>query len=160
MISKESLTNFVEQYNLSLDSLAIEKKKILIQGIKVIGNRKDIPQIAKELGAELAVIAMPSVASKEIRDIVSYLHKAGINEIRIIPGTKEIMSRNISILDIKKIDLKDLLSREPAEIDYSQLRKDLEGKRVLISPGTAGGTAPGRACPAAHRAGAGGVGTQ
>ena len=30
MISRKSLTNFVEQYNLSLDSLAIEKKKILI----------------------------------------------------------------------------------------------------------------------------------
>jgi len=29
--------------------------------------------------------------------------------------------------------LKDLLSREPVEIDYSQLRKDLEGKRVLIT---------------------------
>jgi len=43
------------------------------------------------------------------------------------------MSKNISILDIKKIDLKDLLSREPVEIDYSKLRKDLEGKRVLIT---------------------------
>jgi FlaA1/EpsC-like NDP-sugar epimerase len=81
----------------------------------------------------MAVIAMPSVPSKEIRDMVSYLHKSGINEIRIIPGTKEIMSRNISILDIKKIDLKDLLSREPIEIEYSQLRKNLEGKRVLIT---------------------------
>jgi CheY-like chemotaxis protein len=30
MISRESLTSFVEQYNLALDSLAIEKKKVLI----------------------------------------------------------------------------------------------------------------------------------
>jgi FlaA1/EpsC-like NDP-sugar epimerase len=109
------------------------KKKVTIHGIKVVGNRGDIPQVVKNLGADLAVIAMPSVPSKEIRDIVSYLHKAGINEIRIIPGTKEIMSRNISILDIKRIDLKDLLSREPIEIDYSQLRRTLEGKRVLIT---------------------------
>jgi len=109
------------------------KKKVLIHGIKVVGNRKDIPRIVKNLEVEMAVIAMASVASKEIRDIVSYLHKAGINEIRIIPGTKEIMSRNISILDIKKIDLKDLLSREPIEIEYSQLRKNLEGKRILIT---------------------------
>lgn len=109
------------------------KKKVLIHGIKVMGNRNDIPDIVKDLEVEMAVIAMPSVPSQEIRDIVSYLRKAGINEIRIIPGTKEIMSQNISILDIKKIDLKDLLSREPVEIDYSRLRKDLEGKRVLIT---------------------------
>jgi FlaA1/EpsC-like NDP-sugar epimerase len=43
------------------------------------------------------------------------------------------MARNISILDIKKIDLKDLLSREPIEIEYSQIRKNLEGKRILIT---------------------------
>jgi len=109
------------------------KRKVTMHGIKVVGNRKDIPQIVKKLGAELAVIAMPSVPSKEIRDIVSYIHKAGINEIRILPGTKELMSKNISILDIKKIDLKDLLSREPVEIEYSQLRKNLEGKRILIT---------------------------
>ncbi len=109
------------------------KKKVLIHGIKVMGNRKDIPEIINKLEVEMAVIAMPSIPSKEIRDIVSYLHKAGVSEIRIIPGTKEIMSRNISILDIKKIDLKDLLSREPIQIEYSQVRKSLEGKRVLVT---------------------------
>jgi FlaA1/EpsC-like NDP-sugar epimerase len=98
-----------------------------------MGNRKDIPEITGRLQVEMAVIAMPSVPSKEIRDIVSYLHQSGVREIRIIPGTKEIMSRNISILDIKKIDLKDLLSREPIEIEYSQLRKSLEGKRILVT---------------------------
>jgi len=109
------------------------KKKVMIHGVKVRGNRKDIPEIVKNLEVEMAVIAMPSVPSKEVRDIVSYLHKAGIREIRIIPGTKEIISRNISILDIKKIDLKDLLSREPIQIEYSQVRKILEGKRILIT---------------------------
>ena len=109
------------------------KKKVMIHGIKVVGNRKDIPRIVKNLEVEMAVIAMASVASKEIRNIVSYLQQAGVKEIRIIPGTKEIMSRNISILDIKRIDLKDLLSREPVEIEYSQLRKNLEGKRILIT---------------------------
>lgn len=109
------------------------KEKVSIHGIKVVGNREDLPKIVTDSEIELAVIAMPSVASKEIRDIVSYLHQAGVKEIRIIPGTKEIMSRNISILDIKRIDLKDLLSREPVEIEYSQLRKNLEGKRILIT---------------------------
>jgi FlaA1/EpsC-like NDP-sugar epimerase len=109
------------------------KKKVLIHGIKVMGNRNDIPDIVKNLEVEMAVIAMPSAPSQEIRNIVSYLHKAGIQEIRIIPGTKEIMSRNISILDVKKIDLKDLLSREPIEIEYSQVEKSLKGKRILIT---------------------------
>jgi len=109
------------------------KRKVLIHGIEVAGNRRDIPEIVEDLGVEIAVIAMPSAPSKEIRDIVVYLHKAGIKDINIIPGTKEILSRNISILDIKRVDLKDLLSREPIEIDYSQVEKYLNGKNILIT---------------------------
>ena len=109
------------------------KTKVFIHGIKVVGRREDIPKVVKEFGVELAVIAMPSVSSKEIRDIVSYLRKVGINEINIIPGTKQIMSGNISILDIKRVDLKDLLSREPVEIDYSQVKTDLKEKRILVT---------------------------
>ena len=109
------------------------KKKVLIHGIEVLGSRRHIPKFVADLGVEIAVIAMPSVSSKEIRDIVSYLYKAGINEINIIPGTKQIMSGNISILDIKRVDLKDLLSREPVEIDYSQVKTDLKEKRILVT---------------------------
>jgi FlaA1/EpsC-like NDP-sugar epimerase len=109
------------------------KRKVSIHGIKVMGNRRDIPKIVENLGVENAVIAMPSVSSKEIRDIVSYLNKAGIREINIIPGTKEILSKNISILDIKRVDLKDLLNREPVGIDYSQVERNLKGKRILVT---------------------------
>jgi len=109
------------------------KKRVSIHGIEVVGRRGDVPGIAKELEVELAVIAMPSAPSKEIRDIVSYLRKAGIDDIHIIPGTKEIMSKNISILDIKKIDLEDLLGREPVEIEYAQVQTNLKGKRILVT---------------------------
>jgi len=109
------------------------KKRVSIHGIEVVGRRGDIPGIAKQSDVELAVIAMPSAPSKEIRDIVSYLRKAGINEIHIIPGTKEIMSGNISIMDIKKIDLEDLLGREPVEIEYAQVQTNLKGKRILVT---------------------------
>ena len=109
------------------------KRKVFIHGVKVKGGRKDIPKIVADLNVEIALIAMPSVPSREIRDITSYLHKSGVREINIIPGTKEILSRNISILDIKKIDLKDLMSRGPVEIDYSRVNRELKGKRILVT---------------------------
>jgi FlaA1/EpsC-like NDP-sugar epimerase len=109
------------------------KKKVSIHGVEVMGKREDIPWLVEKLGIELAVIAMPSVPSKEIRDIVSYLYKAGINDIRIIPGTNEIISRDISILDIKKIELEDLLRREPVKIEYSRVEADLKRKKVLVT---------------------------
>jgi len=109
------------------------KKRVSLHGVEVMGRRKDIPWVVEKMGIELAVIAMPSVPSKEIRDIVSYLHRARINDIRIIPGTKEIISRNISILDIKRIELEDLLRREPVEIRYTQVESELYRRRVLVT---------------------------
>jgi FlaA1/EpsC-like NDP-sugar epimerase len=109
------------------------KRKVLIHGIEVTGNRGEIPKIVEDLAVEIAVIAMPSAPSKEIRSIVAYLHKAGIKDINIIPGTKEILSRNISIMDIKRVDLKDLLTREPVEVDYSQVESYLRGKRIIVT---------------------------
>ena len=109
------------------------KKRTSIQGVEVVGMRMDIPRISKNLDVELAVIAMPSAPPMEIRDVVSYLYKAGINEIRVIPGTKEIISRNISILDIKRIEVEDLLGREPIEIEYAEIERGLKGKRILIT---------------------------
>jgi len=109
------------------------KNKVSIHGVEVVGRRGNIPRISERLDVELAVIAMPSASSRDIRDIVSYLHKAGIDEIYIIPGTREIMSRNISILDIRKVDLEDLLGREPVEIEYAQVETNLKGKRILVT---------------------------
>jgi len=109
------------------------KRNVSIHDVKVMGRRRDIPRISMKLNVELAVVAMPSAPSKEIRDIVFYIRKAGINEIHIIPGTKEIIFKNISILDIKKIDLADLLGREPVKIEYAQVKGTLKGKRVLVT---------------------------
>ncbi|MFH1624657.1 MAG: nucleoside-diphosphate sugar epimerase/dehydratase, partial [Pseudomonadota bacterium] len=109
------------------------KKGVSIHGIVVAGGRTDIPRISKDLDVELALIAIPSTSSKEIMDILSYLHKARIRDIHIVPSTREIMSKNISILDIKKIDLEDLLGREPIEIEYAQVEMNLKGKRLLVT---------------------------
>jgi len=113
------------------------KENTSIHGVEVMGKRADIPKIVRKLGIKLAVIAMPSAPSKEIRDIVSFLHRAGVNEINIIPGTKQILSKNISIMDIKKIDLEDLLGREPIQIDYAQIETSLKEKSILVT-GAAG----------------------
>ncbi len=109
------------------------KKKTSIHGVEVMGKRVHIPKVSKKLKVEMAVIAMPSVPSSEIRDIVSYIRKAGIDDIHIIPGTKDIISRNIDVFDIKKIALEDLLGREPIKIDYTKVKSDIKGKNVLIT---------------------------
>lgn len=113
-----------------------DRRKIgtYIHGIKVLGNRREIPKIVDEREVELAVIALPSAEPKKIRSIVRYINKAGVKEIKIIPGTEEILKKgNISLSDIKEISLEDLLGREEVKIDYTSVRDYLHGKRILVT---------------------------
>ena len=111
----------------------LSKKGIFIHGIKVLGGRREIPKIVNDLDIELAIIAIPSASSREIREIVSYIRKADLKEIRIAPSINEIISGNITLSDIKEIYLEDLLGREPVEIEYSLIKEYIDGKRVLIT---------------------------
>lgn len=46
-----------------------------IHGVKILGNRKDIPRIAEKYEVEEIVVAMPLVRGDELRDLLSYCEK-------------------------------------------------------------------------------------
>jgi len=55
------------------------KRGETIHGVKIYGNRKDIPIVAAELAVEEIIIAMPSAKGEVIRDIISYCQIPDIN---------------------------------------------------------------------------------
>ena len=95
----------------------VMKHGIYIQGVKVYGSRKDIAQVVKELNVDLVLLAMPSASSRDIRDILSYVRKSLVKEIKTIPGFNELVNRNISVSDIKEIRVEDIIGREQVTID-------------------------------------------
>ncbi len=113
-----------------------DRRKIgtYIHGIKVAGNRKVIPNVVKSKGIELAIIAIPAAGANKIRSIVRYINKSGIKEIKIVPGTEEILKKGrIGLSDIKEISLEDLLGREEVKIDYTSVEKYLKEKKILVT---------------------------
>ena len=114
------------------------KQGLLIQEEKVLGTRDDIPTIMKEYQVEEALVAMPSAASKDIREIVRLLRQSvGGGKIKILPGVIDFMERDIALKDIQEVKVEDLLGRSPVTIDFASIRDFLAGKRVLIT-GAAG----------------------
>lgn len=111
----------------------IMKQGIYIQGIKVVGNRKDIPGVVEKLNIDLVLLAMPSASSRDIRDILSYVRKSMVKEIKTIPGFNELVNRNISVSDIKEIRVEDIIGREQVSIDKKIVTSFIHGKTVLIT---------------------------
>ena len=111
----------------------VMKHGIYIQGVKVYGSRKDIAQVVKELNVDLVLLAMPSASSRDIRDILSYVRKSLVKEIKTIPGFNELVNRNISVSDIKEIRVEDIIGREQVTIDKKIVASFIHGKTVLIT---------------------------
>lgn len=113
------------------------KQGIAVHGVHVLGKRADIPQLVEEHGVEELLIAMPSVSSRVIRETVELGRRAGLKQIKILPGFHELVTGRVSLVDIREVQLEDLLGREPVRIEVRAIERYLKDKIVLIT-GAAG----------------------
>ena len=119
------------------------KQKKSIYGIPVLGTRKDIPRLVKQYDVEEVVIAIPTAPGSVIRDIRTLCEAAGVPS-RTMPGMYEILSGQISVSQLRNVDIEDLLRREPVHINAQDVERMLAGKRVLVTG--AGGSIGSELC--------------
>jgi FlaA1/EpsC-like NDP-sugar epimerase len=111
-----------------------EKYHRKIQGLRVSGNRHQIPQLVRETHAQLAVIAMPTAAGKVIRELVQICEAAGV-QTKTIPGFSELLGGRVSVSQLRDVQIEDLLRRKPVRTDTSAVRELIRGKRILVTGG-------------------------
>ncbi len=113
------------------------KSGITIHGVKVLGKIRDIPEIAGKNEIKQLIIALPSAGSDTIKIAVGLGRKSGIQNIKIVPTLNEIIDGQISIKDLRQIQVEDLLGREPVCLDKKSIEDFIRNKNVLIT-GAAG----------------------
>jgi len=120
------------------------KAGMSIHNVKVVGKCKDIPTLANYHNIESLLIAMPSGTSKAIREIIKLGREAKIEHTRIVPTLSELISGEVSLSDIREIQLEDLLGRRPVKIKVNSIKRSLRGKTVLVTG--AGGSIGSELC--------------
>ncbi len=113
------------------------KQGVLIHGIKVLGKIEALPVIIQEKQIEQIIIALPSAGSQIIKRAVELSRKAGIRSVKVVPSMAEIINGEVSIRDLRKIQINDLLGREPVKLDAKAIESFIKNKIVLIT-GAAG----------------------
>jgi FlaA1/EpsC-like NDP-sugar epimerase len=108
----------------------------LIHGVRVLGTTEDFAKVARRLDVGTAIIAIPVAASTERRRIVQTCIAAGA-QVLTVPSFEEMMSGQVNVDWLRRVDLEDLLGREPVKLDADTLRRRLTGKSVLVT-GAAG----------------------
>jgi FlaA1/EpsC-like NDP-sugar epimerase len=141
MILREMLRNHNHQYNpVGLVDDDPSKKGLRIHGVKVIGSREDIPEIAKRYNIEEIVISIPSATNKQIQEIIHQCSKSSAR-FKTVPALTEIIDGVARVNQIRDVQMEDLIGREPLEVDLRRIEKEILGKKVLV---TGGGGSIGR----------------
>ncbi len=107
-----------------------------IARVPVAGTCDDIPRLVETYGAELIVLALPSVTGPDRRRIVRLCQEAGV-PFRTLPSLPELLVADISPSQIREVDALDLLGRPVARVEPALLARAVRGRRVLIT-GAAG----------------------
>ncbi|WP_315082143.1 nucleoside-diphosphate sugar epimerase/dehydratase [uncultured Clostridium sp.] len=120
-----------------------EKLGRRISGVKIVGNRYDIPCVAGEQEIDMILIAIPSLDSKNKAEIIDICKKTNC-KLQIIPGMYEILSGEANVSRIKDVDLEDLLGRDPIVLDNKGISDYIQEKTILVTG--AGGSIGSELC--------------
>ncbi len=104
-----------------------------IDGIPVLGPIDDIAPIAAQNAMSEAIIAMPSAPGERIREIYELLKRSGILHIRILPAISQVVSGTAHLVQIRDVNMLDILGRTPIILPLGESLKYLRGKRVMIT---------------------------
>jgi FlaA1/EpsC-like NDP-sugar epimerase len=113
-----------------------EKQGQYIHYFPVLGKISEIRLLAEKYKIDEIIIALPSVAGKDIRKIYEICDRTSAR-LKIMPGINETVNKNISISRLKDVEIDDLLRRELIRIDAAEISAYLSDARVLVT-GAAG----------------------
>ena len=123
------------------DDVAIHKRQLM--GVQVLGSIRELPKFAADNRVEHVIIAMPSALNKDRRAAVEIANKANLN-VLTVPAFDDLMSGKVSISQIRKVEVEDLLGREVVSLDNQGLQLQIENHTVLVSG--AGGSIGAELC--------------
>ncbi len=108
-----------------------------------IYNPADLDNLATTLNISDVLLAMPSLSRKRRNEILSQIRSAHV-AVRTLPSVTDLAQGKVSILDLRELDIDDLLGREPVAPNHILLAKNIVGKVVLVTG--AGGSIGSELC--------------
>ncbi len=114
----------------------------VIKGFKVYP-AKNLNSLIHKVRVSEILLAMPSVSRNRKREIFSLLATLSVR-VRTLPDITAITEGKVKAQDVQDIDIADLLGRESVPADATLLRKNIDGKVVMVTG--AGGSIGAELC--------------
>ena len=121
----------------------VTKIGLRILGIPVEGTTDNLEVIIKKYNLKKVIIAMPTAPGSVLRKVSNECIAANV-EFLTVPSINEIVDGKISFQQLRRVQVEDLLRREPIKTDTDKVKEFIEGKNVLLTG--AGGSIGSELC--------------
>ncbi len=113
-----------------------------VKGLKVL-SFDQVPEAIENRGVTDILLAIPSAGRSRRSEILKALQPFPVH-VRTLPSLDDMASGNVSINDIKAVEIEDLLGRDPVKPDPSLFSRNIAGCTVLVTG--AGGSIGSELC--------------
>ena len=103
-------------------------------GIKVIGGREKIAETVKKYSIEEIILAIPSATNIQRREMIEICRDTGC-KLRILPSLLQLSNGEVSISQIRNVQIEDLLGRDSVKVDLSDIMEYVKGSTILVTGG-------------------------
>ena len=137
MLNEES-----DLYPVGLLDDDVRLAKLRVRSVSVRGTRADLARVAQATGAEVLVLAMPSVTADDWAAIGREGRDCGLEVLNLPPVTQ--LFGTVTVKDFQPVTTQDLLGRDQVRTGLMDISNYLSDKRVLVTG--AGGSIGSELC--------------
>lgn len=105
-----------------------------VEGIRVVGGRDSIIENVQKYKIDKIYIALPSASARSRKNVIDICRQTDC-EIKNLPGIYQLVLGEVSVSKMRKINVEDLLGREPVQMGTKEVTDFLSGKTVLVTGG-------------------------
>lgn len=111
-----------------------EKKGRMLDGVRIVGNRNDIPKMTVQYDIDDIVFAIPAASGSERKEILNICSTTGC-KVRVIPGIYQLVDGTVSLKKTRDVQIEDLLGRDTVKTNMEGIREYISGKTVMVTGG-------------------------
>jgi len=101
-------------------------------GVRVLGPIASVKQLADEMQLRHAIVSLPAAAAHVRRRAAELAADAGLT-VLTVPSYDDLLSGKVTVSQVRRIEVEDLLGREQVVLDDAGLHQLLTGRVVLVT---------------------------
>ena len=105
-----------------------------VLGVRVRGPISELADVIEETAATRAVLAIAHADADLVRRVANLCGDLGTG-LSIVPPSSELLGRQVSLQDVRDIEISDLLGRAQVDNSLDTVQDLIRGRRVLVTGG-------------------------